>query len=146
MLSLYIVFSFLLAVLTTAQNPCTGTPSTTGYCTPLTWVAEPRNDTNPTVSQCGDACQGVSSDAGDWIVNLTGSADGERRRLIGYPCEFALGRGEGQADPIEFYMDNQDILDIYAGVIDRFNNDSSTRVAGTGTMTCSGLLVRWWVD
>jgi hypothetical protein len=145
MLAFYLVLP-LIAGLAAAQNPCTGDPSITGYCTPLTWDAEPQNDTDPTVDDCGYACRiGVAGDAGDWAADLTGSADGERRRVVGFPCEFAIGRGPGQADPIRFSMANQDILDIYAGVIDRFNS-STGRVAGSGTMTCEGLLIRWWVD
>ncbi|KAI0126819.1 hypothetical protein BJ170DRAFT_596388 [Xylariales sp. AK1849] len=132
-----------LAALVTAQA-CTGDQSIVGYCTPETWTALPINSSAPTNAECQDACQGVNSDAGDWFANLTGIADNERRTVVGYPCQFALGRGPGQVDPLEFSFANQDILDIYDGVISRFG--SSGRTAATGTMVCEGKQVTWWVD
>lgn len=123
---------------------CTGDKTIVGYCTPNTWTVQPINSSAPTNAECQDACTGVSSDAGDWFANLTGIPAGQRRSVVGYPCQFALGRGPGQADPLEFPFANQDILDIYDGVISHFG--SSGRTAATGTMTCEGKSVSWWVD
>lgn len=127
-----------------AADSCTGNPSLAGHCTPETWTAQPINSTSPTIAQCQDACQGVNSDAGDWFANLTGSADGERRSLVGYACQFSVGRGCGQEDPLEVDIANQDILDIYSGVIARFGSSGLT--SASGTMNCSGKILRWWVD
>ncbi|KAK6070126.1 hypothetical protein SCUP234_06884 [Seiridium cupressi] len=132
-----------LAAFTSAQS-CTGDKSVAGYCTPDTWTAHPINSSAPTNAECQDACHGVASDAGDWFANLTGSAPGERRSVVGFPCQFSIGRGPGQADPLSFSFANQDILDVYDGAISRFG--SSGRTAATGTMTCEGKKVTWWVD
>jgi hypothetical protein len=133
-----------LSSLVRAQDYCGVNTGEAPYCTPQTWVAEPINSTAPTIAECQDACRGVESDAGDWEADLTGSADGERRTVVGYPCQFALGRGPGQADPIQVTYANQDILNIYEGVIQRFG--SSGQTAATGTMICQGKLLRWWID
>lgn len=133
-----------LSALAEAQDYCAQNTGEAPYCTPQTWVAEPINSTAPTIAECQDACRGVESDAGDWGADLTGSADGERRSVVGYPCGFSLGRGLGQADPIDITFANQDILNLYAGTISRFG--SSGQTAATGTMLCQGKLVRWWID
>lgn len=136
----FAITTAFMATLTTAAW-CTGDKTVVGYCTPDTWTAQPINSSAPTNDECQDACQGVASDAGDWFANLTGIAAGARRSVVGYPCQFALGRGPGQADPLEFSFANQDILDIYDRVISRFG--SSGRTAATGTMTCEGKKVQW---
>ncbi|KAK8031382.1 glycoside hydrolase family 18 protein [Apiospora arundinis] len=99
----------------------------------------------PKTGECEDACRGVASDAGDWGANLTGLPAGQRHSVVGYACGFSLGRGPNQPDPLEFDFQNQDILDVYQGAIDRFAT-ADGRVAATGTMTCQGKSVQWWVD
>jgi hypothetical protein len=142
----YSIFLTLFSALARASSYCTGEPSVAGYCTPETWEGRTTNGA-PAVegaSGCEAACLGVASDAGDWFANLTGAAAGEKRSLVGYDCTFSIGRGPGQADPLTFSLANQDILDIYAGAIQRFAWDG--RVAATGTMRCEGKEVAWWID
>ncbi|KAH8682223.1 hypothetical protein BX600DRAFT_505834 [Xylariales sp. PMI_506] len=125
-------------------NYCAGVPSAATYCTPLTWTAQPLNSSAPTDDECQDACRGVYSDAGDWEADLTGAAEGERRTVVGYPCQFALGRGPGQADPIVITFTNQDIVNIYEGAIQMFG--ASGQTSASGTMVCQDKVVSWWVD
>ncbi|KAK8034078.1 glycoside hydrolase family 18 protein [Apiospora rasikravindrae] len=140
--SIFLASFFLHAA--TAQW-CAGQPDTPGYCTPQTWTALPTTADSPQTAECQDACRGVASDAGDWGANLTGLPEGQRHTVVGYPCGFSLGRGPGQGDPLEFDFQNQDILDVYQGAIDRFAT-ADGRVAATGTMSCQGKRVQWWVD
>lgn len=139
------LFSFLLLGLPSATAQwCKGQPNTPGYCTPLTWTDLTKAD-SPKTGECEDACRGVASDAGDRGANLTGLPAGQRHSVVGYACGFSLGRGPNQPDPLEFDFQNQDILDVYQGAIDRFAA-ADGRVAATGTMTCQGKSVQWWVD
>ncbi|KAK6201905.1 hypothetical protein LQW54_009219 [Pestalotiopsis sp. IQ-011] len=130
----------------TPENPCRtkGKPS---LCRPLTWTAQPQTNRAelPTAAQCQQLCSVVSGDAGDWSANLTGATLSEKRGLVdGYPCHFSLGRGPGQRDTLEVSLDDQDILYIIDGAVTKFG--SGGKVAATGTMTCQGENVTWWVD
>ncbi|KAK8111729.1 chitinase [Apiospora kogelbergensis] len=137
--------SLLVSLLPAATAQwCKGQPNKPGYCTPQTWTNLTTAD-SPKTGECEDACRGVASDAGDWGANLTGVAAGQRRSVVGYACGFSLGRGPNQPDPLEFDFQNQDILDIYQGAIDRFAT-ADGRVAATGTMVCQGKSLQWWVD
>ncbi|ORY57816.1 uncharacterized protein BCR38DRAFT_448739 [Pseudomassariella vexata] len=102
------------------------------------------NSSAPLISECYDACRGVSTDAGDWYADLTGKPEGVKSLLVGYACTFSIGRGPSQGDPLAFSLHNQDILDIYDGAISRFGSDG--RVSASGTMICEGNQVAWWVD
>ncbi|KAH6657027.1 hypothetical protein BKA67DRAFT_532261 [Truncatella angustata] len=102
------------------------------------------NSSSPTNVECHEALVGVISNPGGYHTNLTGASAGERRGVFNLPCRLPLGRGPGQADPLEFFFANKDMLDIYQGVISRFG--SSDQMAATGTITCEGKKVQWWID
>jgi hypothetical protein len=69
----------LLTTLAFAQTPnyCAGDKTIVGYCTITGYTDKTTSVTNPpTPAECNDACRGVQSDAGDWIVDFTGRPAG----------------------------------------------------------------------
>jgi hypothetical protein len=68
-------FTVIFVVATTAQTDfCAGNKDTAGYCETLTYIDRTLNATDaPLASDCQDACRGVLSDAGDWLVDFKGT-------------------------------------------------------------------------
>jgi hypothetical protein len=67
---------FLTAFVATtmAQDFCVGNKDTVGYCETLSYIDRTLNATDaPSSSDCQDACRGVLSDAGDWLVDFKGN-------------------------------------------------------------------------
>lgn len=62
------------ASLATAQiNYCAGDKSTVGHCETLTYIDRTTTASGPpSTAECQDACRGVLTDAGDWIVDFRG--------------------------------------------------------------------------
>jgi hypothetical protein len=76
MLFTSLILSLLsLISLAVAQTPnyCQGDKSIVGYCNTTSYTDKWASVSGPpTLSQCQDACRGVQTDAGDWIVDFTG--------------------------------------------------------------------------
>lgn len=83
----------------------------------------------------------VSTDAGDFVANFTGRPDSFRDDVVLGKCGFSVARGSNTTEL--FQLDNQDILDIYYGSIQRFSEKG--RVSANGTMTCEGQAVKWYM-
>ncbi|KAF7539645.1 hypothetical protein G7054_g1986 [Neopestalotiopsis clavispora] len=134
-----------LAALTTAASQACLTKGFQSSCNTYTYQAQKNQTDAPTTGECQALCPIVNQDPMDWFVNLTGAAVGEKRGLInGYPCQFSLGRGPGQSDPLEFSLTNADILGLIDGAVGKFGGGG--HVAATGTMKCEGKEVSWWID
>lgn len=77
LLSLIIPLFTALTTLTLAQDFCAGDKSIAGYCTVTSYTDRTTSVSGPpTTSECQDACRGVLTDAGDWIVDFTGKPAG----------------------------------------------------------------------
>jgi hypothetical protein len=61
-------------------------------------------------------------------------------------CGFSMGRAPGQQSDYQFSMDNQDIVDIYDGVIARFASLHGGRVAAEGLVRCGEYEATWYID
>jgi hypothetical protein len=57
-----------------------------------------------------------------------------------------MGRAPGQQSDYQFSMDNQDIVDIYDGVIARFASLHGGRVAAEGLVRCGEYEATWYID
>lgn len=80
------------------------------------------------------------------LTFLSGKPDGYRQNMVGYPCGFSIGRAPGQPNDYNFYMHNQDIVDILDEVSKRFAPLHGGRVAAEGTVRCDGFVATWYVD
>lgn len=160
--SLFIAFFGFLSTLA-AANQCTGNKSNPGYCETLTYEdLTSNNGAPPSTSQCESTCKDVTTDAGDWSVNFKGKPAGYVDHMVNSACSFSVGRvsfsasvrdfvanddkGDGEPNDYQFYMDNQDIIDIIDEVNRRFGGAHSGRVSARGTMKCQGHLATWYVD
>jgi hypothetical protein len=67
-------FSAFVATTIAQTDFCAGNKDTLGYCETLSYVDRTLNATDaPLASDCQDACRGVLSDAGDWLVDFKGT-------------------------------------------------------------------------
>jgi hypothetical protein len=57
-----------------------------------------------------------------------------------------MGRAPGEPKDYQFYLDNQDIVDILDEVSKRFAPLHSGHVAAEGIITCQGYNATWTVD
>jgi hypothetical protein len=57
-----------------------------------------------------------------------------------------MGRAPSQPQDYQFFMDNQDIVDILDEVSTRFAPLHSGRVAAEGLITCDGFNATWAVE
>ncbi|KAK7179535.1 hypothetical protein DPSP01_003623 [Paraphaeosphaeria sporulosa] len=139
------LFGFLSTLVTASQ--CTGHKENAGYCTVLTYEDRTTLNTSPpSTSQCERSCKDVLTDAGDWIVSFNGKPAGYVQHMVNSDCSFSVGRGTGEPSDYQFYMDNQDIVDIIDEVNVRFGGKHGGRVSAQGTMKCQGRLATWYVD
>ncbi|KAJ4346706.1 uncharacterized protein N0V89_010638 [Didymosphaeria variabile] len=144
--SLPIVLFGLLATFV-AANQCTGNKSNAGYCEVLTYEDRTNNNGSPpSTSQCESSCKDVLTDAGDWSVSFKGQAAGYVQRMVNSACSFSVGRGNGEPSAYQFFMDNQDIVDILDEVNRRFGGAHTGKVSAQGTMRCQGHPATWYVD
>ncbi|KAF2824911.1 hypothetical protein CC86DRAFT_395301 [Ophiobolus disseminans] len=136
-----------LAALTAAQtNECTGNKATIGYCETISYTDRTTTSSDPpSVAECNNACGGVLSDAGDWIVEFQGKPDGFRQNMVGSACAFSIGRAPGQPRDYGFSMHNQDIVDIIDEVNKRFAPLHGGRAAAEGIVRCEGFEATWYV-
>ncbi len=133
----------ITAISSVAATPdyCAGDPSAFGYCTTGTFVST-TTSSSPLVSACQSRCFGISSDAGDWVANFSGTPLNHVDNIVGGPCGVSLSRGN--TDPNEaFFLTNQDLLNLWHHVLANFA--VSGRASGKGTMTCQGQPVSWVV-
>ncbi len=95
----------ITAISSAAATPdyCAGDPSAFGYCTTGTFVST-TTSSSPLVSACQSRCFGISSDAGDWIANFSGTALNHVDNMVGGPCGISLSRGNN--DPNEAFFPN----------------------------------------
>ncbi|OAL53067.1 hypothetical protein IQ07DRAFT_641480 [Pyrenochaeta sp. DS3sAY3a] len=138
----------VFASLAIAQiNYCAGDKTIVGHCETLTYIDRTTTASGPpSTAECQDACRGVLTDAGDWIVDFRGKPDGYRQNMVGYPCGFSMGRAPGQPKDYNFDMHNQDIVDILDEVSKRFAPLHGGRVAAEGTVRCDGFVGTWYVE
>jgi hypothetical protein len=115
---LFALLFIAFTALSLAQNTCTGDKSIVGHCTILSITDSTTKSSQSTVTECLDTCHGISMDAGDWIVDFTGQPAGYVDHLSQAACSFSIGRGEGMPLDYQFYMHNQDILDIIVSLLD----------------------------
>ncbi|KAF2448407.1 hypothetical protein P171DRAFT_428490 [Karstenula rhodostoma CBS 690.94] len=146
-LSSFVLALFGLFSAFATANQCTGNKSIAGYCEVLTYEDRTTNNASPpSTSQCESSCKSVLTDAGDWSVSFKGQPAGYVQRMVNSVCSFSVGRGKGEPSDYQFYMDNQDIVDIVDEVNRRFGSKHSGRVSAQGTMKCQGRLATWYVD
>jgi hypothetical protein len=172
---------FLTAFVATtmAQDFCVGNKDTIGYCETLSYIDRTLNATDaPSSFDCQDACRGVLSDAGDWLVDFKGTSHSPasfsqpsntpktpiiyacflssnthlgypvnyRQNMVGSPCGFSMGRAPGQPLNYSFSMDNQDIVDIFDEVTQRFAPLHGGKVAAEGLIKCQGFEGTWYIN
>lgn len=66
--------------------------------------------------------------------------------MVGYPCAFSVGRGDGEPLNYKFFMHNQDIVDVIDEVNKRYGGLHGGKVAAQGTMVCEGHQAVWYVN
>ncbi|ETS75050.1 hypothetical protein PFICI_13534 [Pestalotiopsis fici W106-1] len=101
------------------------------------------------LNSCATLCPLVSNNVGDWQLNLTGAAVGEKRTLVENGlCQLSLSRLTGKAsDPLNIVLAKQDVLLMVQSAVNWASPLDKLGIDGVKfDMKCDGKDFAYWVE